>query len=171
MTTLENHEGNPERAKEKMTYGKDAIQWRRARVLELNSQGYTHREIVSKLQIAKVTVSSDLSFLKKQAMDNLQLHIHEVVPEEYQKCMAGMKSNLKETLQIAETETDPRIKLQARAIVNDCYKFILDMSTNAGIVSDALKYVTHQKEQVNALQKLDEQLEEEEQETTTSGIY
>ena len=30
------------------------------------------------------------------------------------------------------------------------------MSTNAGIVSDALKYVTHQKEQVNALQKLDE---------------
>ena len=44
------------------------------------------------------------------------------------------------------------------------------MSTNAGIVSDALKYVTHQKEQVNALQKLDEQLEEEE-ESTTSGIY
>ena len=54
MTGLENYNGNPERAKERMTYGKDAIQWRRARVLELNSQGYTHREIVSKLQIAKV---------------------------------------------------------------------------------------------------------------------
>ena len=169
MTTLENHEGNPERAKEKMTYGKDAIQWRRARILELNSQGYTHREIVSKLQIAKGTVSSDLSFLKKQAMENLQLHIHEVVPEEYQRCMAGMKSNLKETLEIANTVTDPRVKLQARAIMSDCYKFILDMSTNAGVVSDALKYVTHQKEQVNELQKLDEQLEE--QATTTNGIY
>ena len=106
MTTLENHEGNPERAKEKMTYGKDAIQWRRARILELNSQGYTHREIVSKLQIAKGTVSSDLSFLKKQAMENLQLHIHEVVPEEYQKCMAGMKSNLRETLEIAATVSE-----------------------------------------------------------------
>ena len=68
-----------------------------------------------------------------------------------------MKSNLKETLVIATTVSDPRVKLQARAIVSDCYKFILDMSTNAGIVSDALKYVTHQKEQVNALQKLDEQ--------------
>ena len=45
------------------------------------------------------------------------------------------------------------------------------MSTNAGIVSDALKYVTQQKEQLTTLQKLDEQLEEEEQETTTSGIY
>ena len=170
MTSLENHEGNPEHAKEKMTYGKDAIQWRRARVLELNSQGYTHREIVSKLQIAKGTVSSDLSFLRKQAIENLQLHIHEVVPEEYQKCMAGMKSNLKETLEIANTVTDPRVKLQARAIVSDCYKFILDMSTNAGVVSDALKYVTQQKDQLTTLQKLDKQLEEEEQ-ATTSGIY
>ena len=169
MTTLENHEGNPEHAKEKMTYGKDAIQWRRARVLELNSQGYTHREIVSKLQIAKGTVSSDLSFLRKQAIENLQLHIHEVVPEEYQKCMAGMKSNLKETLQIAATVSDPRVKLQARAIVNECYKFILDMSTNAGIISDALKYVTQQKDQLTTLQKIDEQLEEGE--PNTGGIY
>ena len=171
MTTLENYEGNPERAKEKMTYGKDAIQWRRARILELNSQGYTHREIVSKLQIAKGTVSNDLSFLKKQAMENLQHHIHEVVPEEYQKCMAGMKSNLKETFQIAETVTDPRVKLQARAIVSDCYKFILDMSTNAGIVSDALKYVTKQKEQLTALQKIDEKIEQIEEETTTNGVF
>ena len=30
------------------------------------------------------------------------------------------------------------------------------MSTNAGIVSDALKYVTQKTEQVNTLQKLDE---------------
>ena len=70
-------------------------------MLELDSQGYTHREIVSKLQIAKGTVSNDLSFLKKQSIDNLQKHIHETVPMEYQKCMAGMKSILKETLEIA----------------------------------------------------------------------
>jgi hypothetical protein len=46
--------------------------------------------------------------------------------------MVGMKSNLKETLEIANTVTNPRVNLQARAIVSDCYKFILDMSTNAG---------------------------------------
>jgi hypothetical protein len=80
-------------------------------------------------------------YLKKLAQDNLQKHIHEVVPEEYQKCMAGMRSNLKETLEIANSVTDPRVKLQARAILSDCYKFILDMSTNAGVISDALKFV------------------------------
>ena len=64
---------------------------------------------------------------------------------------------------------DPRIKLQARAIANDCYKFILDMSTNAGVVSDALKYVTQQKEQLSALQKIDDNRKE--LETTTNGVF
>ena len=138
--------------------------------MELSSQGFSDREIATKLQVSSLTIYRDLRYLRKQAQDNLQKHIHEVVPEEYQKCMAGMKSNLKETLDIANSVTDPRVKLQARAIVNDCYKFILDMTTNAGILSDALKYVTEQKGRVNSLQKLDEQLEEE-GETTTSGIY
>ena len=105
----------------------------------------------------------------------MQKHIHEVVPEEYQKCMAGMKSNLKETLEIANTVTDPRVKLQARAIVSDCYKFILDMSTNAGVVSDALKYVQQKTEEVSTLttlQKIEERIDAvEEEETTTNGIY
>ena len=83
-----------------------------------------------------------------------------------------MKSNLKETLEIAATSTDSRVKLQARAIANDCYKFILDMTTNAGIVSAALKYVTQKTEQVNTLQKLDDRIEAtEEEEATNSGIY
>jgi hypothetical protein len=43
----------------------------------------------------------------------------------------GMRRNLKQTLEIAETASDPKTKLQAQAIANDCYKFILDMSTNA----------------------------------------
>ena len=146
-------------------------QWRRSKVLELSSQGCNQREIASILHVTQPTVNKDLSHIRQEAQDNLQNHIHEVIPLEYQKCMIGMKNNLKETLVIAATVSDPRVKLQARAIANDCYKFILDMSTNAGIVSDALKYVTHQKEQVNELQKLDEQLEEEEEAITTSGIY
>jgi hypothetical protein len=85
-------------------------------VLDLDSQGYTHREIVAKLQIAKGTVSNDLTYLRKQAQENLHHHIHEVAPEYYQKCLWGMKRNLKQTLEIAETASDPRIKLEARRI-------------------------------------------------------
>jgi hypothetical protein len=109
---------------------------------------------------------------RQEAQDSMQNHIHEVVPMEYQKCMAGMKHNLKETLDIANTAVDPRVKLQARAIANDCYKFILDMTTNARIVSDALKYVTQKTEQLNTLQNTDNKIEElEEEETTTNGVF
>ena len=124
------------------------LKWRRVQVLELSSKGYNQREIAARLQLDTAAVNRDITFLRQQAQNSLQKHIHEVVPEEYQKCMAGMKSNLKETLEIANTVTDPRVKLQARAIVSDCYKFILDMSTNAGVISDALKYVTQRTEQL-----------------------
>src|SRR5215216_2362704 len=114
------------------------IEWRRAKVLELSSQGYSEREIAEKLQpITHVTIHRDIQFLRQQAQENLQHHIHEVVPEEYQKCMVGMKRNLKHILEIGEAATDPKVKLEARRIANDCYRFILEMSTNAGIVSDA----------------------------------
>jgi len=147
------------------------LDWRRSQVLELDSQGYTQREIASRLQVDLAAVNRDIQFLRHKAQISLQKHIHETVPEEYQKCMVGMKSILKKTLQIGETVTDPRVKLQAHAVASDCYKFILDMSTNAGIVSDALKYVASQKEQLAALVR-DGDIEEGEKEiqiTTTNN--
>jgi DNA-binding NarL/FixJ family response regulator len=92
-----NHEGDPEHLSSKLSYGKEQIEWRRARVLELDSQGYNQNEIAVKLQIAKGTVNSDLTYLRRQAQQNLQKHIDKTVPEEYQKCMIGM-----------EPETNPR---------------------------------------------------------------
>lgn len=103
------------------------VQWRRAKVLELSSQGHTQIEIATQLQVDEVTVCRDTQFLRQEAQENLQKHIHETVPEEYQKCMVGMKRNLRQTLEIADTVSDPKLKLQAVAIANDCYKFILDM--------------------------------------------
>ena len=140
--------------------------------MELSSQGFTDRDIATKLHLSPLTVYRDSRYLRKLAQDNLEKHIHETIPEEYQKCMAGMKSNLKETLDIANSVTYPRVKLQARAIVSDCYKFILDMSTNAGVVSDAMKYVVMQKEQLASLQKLDEKIEEiNDAETISDGVF
>jgi transposase len=68
------------------------LDWRRSQVLELSSEGYSQREIAARLQLDAAAVNRDIQFLRQQAQDNLQKHIHEVVPEEYQNCMAGMKS-------------------------------------------------------------------------------
>ena len=93
------------------------VQWRRATVLELSSQSYTQIEIAAQLQVDEPTIRRDMAFLRLEAQENLQKHIHETVPEEYQKCMVGMKRNLKQTLEIRDNPSDPKVKLQAVAIV------------------------------------------------------
>ena len=65
-----------------------------------------------------------------------------------------MKHNLKQTLEIAETSSDPRVKLEARRIANDCYKYIMELTTNSAIVTDAIKMVTQKQEQIDTLKKL-----------------
>jgi hypothetical protein len=82
------------------------------------------------------------------------------IPEEYQNCMIGMKLNLKQTLEIAETTSDPKTKLQARAIVNDCYKYIMDLTTGGIIVTDAIKFVQTNKEKLISIKDEDKESQE-----------
>jgi hypothetical protein len=86
-----------------------------------------------------------------------------------------MKRNLKQTLEIAENTSDPKIKLEARRIANDCYRYIMDLCTNAGIVNEALKFVTQKQQQIDTLKKIDERINneavEEETTETTNGVF
>ena len=132
---------------------KQQLEWRRARVLELASEGYTQREIAHSLQVDLTAVNRDIQFLRQQAQENLQHHIHETVPEEYQKCMTGTKRNLKQILEIGDAATDPRIKLESRRIANDCYRYIMDLTTNGIVVTDAIKYVQGKMDHLNNQEK------------------
>jgi hypothetical protein len=167
LAALENQEGNVDNIHTKLTYNKEAIKWRRARVLELDSQGYNREEIVAKLHIARGTVTNDLAFLRKQAMNNLEHHIHDVIPYEYEKALRGMKANLKCILEIADTATDPRTKLHARAIINDCYDKIMNLSTNGVVVSDAIKFGNQAQAHINELQR---HLDKSESQSITTDI-
>jgi DNA-binding transcriptional regulator LsrR (DeoR family) len=89
------------------------IDWRRARVLELSSEGYTRTEICQKLQLDRVTVHRDIQFLRQQALDTLHKHIHETIPEEYQRCLTGINQVLKMAWTIATKDIDNKTKLQA----------------------------------------------------------
>ena len=130
---------------------KTQVEWRRNMTLSLSSKGYSQIEIAKQLQVNEVTVSRDMAYLRKQAQDNLQHHIHEIIPFEYQMAMSGLKDNLRETIQIADTTSDPRIKLQARSIAGDNYKYIMDLCTNAGVISEAIKFVNLKTEQIDSM--------------------
>ena len=126
----------------KLTYGKNQIAWRRAQVLELEAKGLTYMEIAKTLQISHGTVGNDLDFIKREAQEHLHNHIQETIPAEYWRAMTSMNSILKMTWSIVSRTQDDKTKLQGLALINECTKARVDMSTNAGIISDALKYVT-----------------------------
>jgi hypothetical protein len=72
-------------------------------------------------------------------------------------------------------------KLRARAIANDCYKYIMDLTTNGAVVTDAIKYVQSKMDHLNTAEKQllqdskedkDKELREDmELQKTTNGIF
>jgi Trp operon repressor len=68
------------------------VQWRRDKVQELCSKGYSQREISQILQVGLATVNRDISYLRDQAKTNIKQYIDERLPEEYEKCLVGLNA-------------------------------------------------------------------------------
>src|SRR5919197_726505 len=103
----------------------EAMQWRRDKVLEYTSQGYTQREIAAKLQVAPSTIAEDQIFLRQKAKENIRNYIDEKLPEEYEKCLIGVNLILKQAWNIADQTQDNREKLQALSLAKDCHSMSL----------------------------------------------
>jgi orotate phosphoribosyltransferase-like protein len=160
-----------------MTSEMKQLDWRRSKVLELSSQGYSEREISETIKVSDTTVHRDLVHLREQAQENLQKHIHQTIPQEHQQSLTGINQVLKMAWGIATQDIDNKTKLQALALINDCNKYKMDLATGSGICKEAINFVTQRKEQLNKLETLQkveertEEMEEEEADKTTSGTF
>ena len=138
-------------------------------MLELSSQGNSQPEISRTLQISLGTVNKDLSYLRQLAQENLKTHIQDKLPEEYQNCMTGINQVLKICWEIVNkskninddngqtvTMTDNKIVLQALALINDCNKYKMDLTTNGVVITDAIKFVQTNKEKLTMSKKEDD---------------
>jgi IS30 family transposase len=140
------------------------VDWRRNKVQQLLVRGYSQWDVAEELQIDQSTVSRDVQYLRHQAQANLQKHIQQKLPEEYQCCLTGMNQVLKLSWQIANNTKqngqdhndnintiapgDDRTRLQALSLINDCYKYIMDLTTNGVVITDAIKFVQTNKEKL-----------------------
>jgi hypothetical protein len=71
-----------------------------------------------------------------------------------------MNAVLKMTSHIANTVADPRTKLQALSLMNDCYKYKMDLTTGGVIVTDAIKFVQTNKEKLTMSTKEEDRSKE-----------
>jgi len=82
------------------------VQWRRDKVQELCSKGYSQREISQTMQIGLATVNRDISYLRDQAKTNIKRYIDERLPEEYEKCLVGLTAITREAWNTAANTED-----------------------------------------------------------------
>ena len=123
-------------------------------VLELSSQGRTERDIATILKVGLGTVARDMSLIHKQAQENLKYHIQERLPAQYLKCQNGLDQVLKMAWNIIIIDSvNQTTKLQALSLINDCYKYQMDLSTNGVVVTDAIKYVNSKMDHLNTAEK------------------
>jgi hypothetical protein len=146
------------------------LEWRRNRVLELTSQGRTEREVAQILNVGNGTIHRDVAYLRKQAQDNLRFHVQERLPEQYQKCMNGLTQVLKMAWNIvfldSTNNNNQTTRLQALSLINDCYRYQMDLTTNGVVITDAIKYVNGKmdhlsKQEKEILQDIQEQKKED----------
>ena len=84
-----------------------------------------------------------------QARENLQHHIHQTIPEEYQKAMNSLNQVLRMTWSIVGKTEDEKTRLQALALINDVNKYRTELVTNGVIVNDALRIIQSKMEHLN----------------------
>jgi hypothetical protein len=135
-------------------------EWRRSKVRELLVKGYNHYEIANTLQIPRPTITKDVQYLRQQDYDNLQRHIQERLPQEYENCMTGINRILQLTWEIAEKPTDDKTRLQVFAQLNEGYKFKMDLTTNGVVITDAIKFVQTNKEKLTSAKEDDKESKE-----------
>jgi IS30 family transposase len=127
----------------------DLINWRREKILLLSSQGYSQRDIADKIKVSVGTVNKDLSFLRDQAKENIKKYVDEKIPEEYEKCLTGISTILKESWNIANNATDKREKMQALYLAKECYSQKLDLLTNSNVINDSMRFIEKSKENLS----------------------
>jgi hypothetical protein len=119
------------------------VEWRRAKVLELMSKGETNQsEIARILQVDRSIICRDIAYLRQQAKENIARYVDERLPEEYEKCLVGLNSILKEAWTMSQADDSIKNdKIKTLALAKECYAMKLELLTNATVVDDAIRFV------------------------------
>lgn len=117
------------------------VVWRRSRVAELDSKGYSQPEIASVLRVSLGTINADLKSLRLEAKENFRNHIEDRLPHEYERCLVGLNLILKEAWTLYNETKSTKERLHALSLAKECCEKKLDLLTNATAIRDAIKLV------------------------------
>ena len=83
------------------------IYYRKTKIIQKttkSSKGYNQTEIGKKLQVDSSVICRDVAHIREQAKTKIKKYIDERLPEEYEKCLVGISSILKEAWNRANSQ-------------------------------------------------------------------
>jgi IS30 family transposase len=102
----------------------EEIEWRRAKILELKSQGVDQRQISKVLQVSPTTITFDLQYLRKEASETLREYTTEQLPLQLRTFMVAVQNAIKQYWDISQNTKDNKEKIQALEHYLDCHKVL-----------------------------------------------
>lgn len=110
-----------------------------------------------------------MKWIRQQAQKAIEQHIQQDLPLEHQKAMNGLHQVLKMAWDMSIGEADTKTKLMSLALVNDCYKLIMELSSDASVIKQALAFVNRRlpsnEEEDQVIEEIQNQGEDEEEVT------
>jgi hypothetical protein len=110
----------------------------------------------------------------RRAKANISKYVDERLPEEYEKCLVGLNSILKEVWTMSQTDDGIKSdKIKALPLAKDCYAMKLELLTNATVVDDVIKFVRQQQKPLSSVDTVSNGSKEnkEDKEKGKKGVY
>ncbi len=122
----------------------EQIEQRRAKVLELHSQGLTQYEIVGEFkkiglgEVSQKTISNDLAFLKKDAIQFVKKN-REYVAFEYRQTLSNFYQLRKEAWRHFNNTKNENVKTSLYGILESINNNILTLSSVGDIIQQEIR--------------------------------
>jgi transcriptional regulator len=113
-----------------------SIEWRRSKVLELQSQGYSQAEISRTLRVSEPTISRDIAALRTLANEEIKNHIANL-PEEYSKAIAGLNLIIRKAFTLSEQAPSIRDRNASLVVAKDTIALKFDLQTDSEVINTA----------------------------------
>lgn len=134
----------------RLTKHQQAIAWRRHKIFQMMVTGITNTyQLAAAMHISQSTCFRDQQWLKDQATKDLQTHVATRLPWQYKICSEGIAEIIRYAWSlILQDDNNKTNKIATLALIANCYKDLLEISTNASIITDALHNVQKMKDEI-----------------------
>jgi orotate phosphoribosyltransferase-like protein len=116
----------------------EEIEWRRAKILELKSQGLDQREISQILHVSPATITFDLQYLRDNARENVRDYTTKQFPLQFKVFLVAIQIAMKQFWNISQNAQDNKEKMQALEHYRQCHIDMMAMLRDGGYALERL---------------------------------